>query len=671
MENAEVSVLYDGMNDAQQLANHHKRALFMDNSDANIDSGYSSNFSISHNHTSSNSTKLGNLTNSPRHTSSFKRSLGLETISENRELRSGDSVNLETPTTRSLRHFSALDIQSPTNPKILSETTPTKTNYFSSGLKSSRKKSRNRIEWSPYKCSPSKQQSSFKASSFGINDENVDFRSNNENLEHSFEQSLICNNSIIFSPIDAHNSSNAGVQRQGSKRVLQRHASGIESSTPKATNFRRTKTQSILKSDFDEALPNQVHTRLLRKTQSFSPAKRSALRESNIQNLGNVESGEIDAQNPVHKMLAFSDQQFGQLVQFKAPPTSATPPKVKQIAIEHNVNASIQSPRKRAEISKNRSRLVGEFSSKKSLKSIAVLSETTCDTLNASDIAMSLAGQSPYQNQRLMDAKITTPSTHIDDFSSFAVTPMRSDVTEHSIREEANRTPVKRFEQCANGKGINKKSSPEKEMHDIIYGELPTTPPKKSKIKSLKRHSSVLSDSSSLPNEPSAKRKLYEICERPPTIDGIENVDILLRLVNNDRKDEIKTILSYLDGKDLQAAYCVSKSWSKIVDSIKECKTRRIQYVRIERSVKENRNPYQHSKMQLRNRTTTNNNNSNHNNNNNVSSEGPSGQNTVLANRKPFSDCNSQFSAKNQSVQRSPPASPSTRKFRENQKVNF
>lgn len=662
MENAEVATSFDGGDgfgaNAQYHLGNHKKALFADSScDGNLDSGYASNFSISQNHITTNSSKLANITNSPRRSSSasFKKSIDLQTINENYELQSSLNAT-ETPTTRSIRQLSEFHIQTPQNAKNISETTPTKSNYFNvpnSGPRSGRKKNRSRLQWSPYQNSPTKRKSdpmTIKSpsnrctlnSEFDLNDEN-----DAENLESIYDRS------IGFSPINPHNLSNAVTQENVSKRTLQRHPSGIESSTPKLTNFRRTQTQSNVKRNEEEKIINYP-SGFLRKTQSFSPAKRGAsiLKETNYRNRSNreevlIEHDETEAPNPARKVLAFSGPQFVRLLHTKSPPAK---PNLRSNANDSqtSMKKSWQSPRKQ-----NQSRLIKEFSRKKSIKPTT---STLVESFNESDVLMSLANKDePTLDQQSMDvsnnadAINSTPSSQVDLFSNFAGTPMRNNVTEKSLLDEANRTPVKRLERSFSYNPAPKTSSPEKEMNEILR-RLPCTPPKKYNRKPLKRQASVLSDS--VTNEPAAKRRLYETFKRPPPIDGQEKVDILWHLTKIGDNFSVKRILNSLDDKDLQSVYCVSQAWRKAVKTDSKLDVRRRKYVRIARSVKENAFRRE-TKVQLRDR--------NHNNENIT--------NELNKKRKPFNVCNDRNVVQSEDVPRSPPASPSTRKFRENQKV--
>lgn len=90
---------------------------------------------------------------------------------------------------------------------------------------------------------------------------------------------------------------------------IQRHPSGIESSTPK-NNFKRIRTQSIVKPKLD-LVGELARDHLIRKTQSFSPAKRSALREPNFQRAVEpdatiteaIETVDPKSYNPARKVL--------------------------------------------------------------------------------------------------------------------------------------------------------------------------------------------------------------------------------------------------------------------------------------------------------------------------------------------------------------------------------
>lgn len=634
----------------------NNKKVLMEQSDATVDSGYMTNWSISHNHTATSSFTSSRI-GSPRSalasgTASFKQCTELETIAEHFDTKSSA---VETPTTRNIRQLSEFHINTPQNNRSQFETTPKKPNYFlnaSGGSLSARKKNR---FWSPYESPNAKRNSAGKIKSPARRSALFD-----RNDENSYDEN-VCDQSIYFSPIKLHNNSNV-IQASNSPRVhhnIQRHASGIGTSTPKFT-FRRTLTHSALQPNNND----QDH-RLVRKIKSFNPIHRasSVLKDSTAPNRQDSIDfiNEIDDSpakyNPAKKMLAFSSQQFEQLIQPSQVTASLpkTPVKVNNVADSMSnrvAEASTLSPRKLANY-RSQSRLIREFTKKKPTRSWP---KKTVKNSNESDIRMlSVSHDSATATlaHDMMDECCLSFTDEIKPLPSASTlnlnlketkidTPTRNDSISHSIREEANRTPTKRFERCTSHHSISMKSSPEKEKNKILYHDLPCTPPKTYIRRPLKRQASALADITQPKVEPPAKRKLYRI-ERDTYYDGMEHLDIFKHLITNFKMAPVtEQILSYLSGKDLHAAYCVSKDWSTVIDSCKKSRMKRRQYVKQSESIKENIFE-----------TTANTTNLSTNNNNDTFK------------RKPFQLYNDK-----EEVSFDVPLSPSSRRFRERQEVS-
>lgn len=516
------------------------------------------------------------------------------------------------------------------------DTTPKKGNIFSNHYASrsggKRNRSQNNFRWSDDR----------SGSSF--------FESIDENTENIFndEGTNACNQSIGVSPIKPHNISHSNTQQSEKSQSLQRHPSGIESSTPKMT-LKRTRTQSIVKPKAN--LANELtRDRFIRKAQSFSPAKRSALRETNFRRsidpddiLVEIDEPQVMPNNPVRKVLEFSNEKFNQLTQQSRPPVNSSSPAAEPMRM------------KRLESQKSQSRLVKEFSRKKTTKPMVQTPNKTLGSLNESDILASLATGNETDLHKPMastgtddsvmdisDSSIQTPSTSAGTSTNrkqfqgiLSDTPIRDTLVKKSIREDANRTPTKRFEKSISHNFLSVKSSPEKERFDIVYGRLPCTPPKNRQRRPLKRPAARID--SPLATEPSAKRKLYENhSEQPENWMGIEMMDILTRLKMRNLGAHIQKILSHLPDKSLVAASNVCKSWKAIVEDEPESLARRRRYLRDIELSKENLPRYDLK--------------SNNINNNNI---------------KPLHHHN-----KNYKVEEKPaPVSPSTRRFNEHQQV--
>lgn len=491
------------------------------------------------------------------------------------------------------------------------ETTPKKANYFSNVYGSGSNGSQNSIQWSINKSSPRlrSQRKSFSARS-------TLFESIDENYEKTFNDDAVnpCDQSIGVSPIKVHNNS---VAKQPEKLVsLPRHPSGIDSSTPK-NSFKRTRTQSIVKTKASLA-DELIRSRLIRKTQSFSPSKRLALRERFQQNVIEYVEDErfeaakqSDTNNPARKVLDFTPKKFGQLVNVKQHHNIPEPPTVdKWHRNEAETSTKATStkclPLKRLDTHRSNSRLVKEFTRKRTMRHIQpTLMENHkagTESLNESDILMALAtarDQNETDSQKcdrgsvavdsIVMSTMTTPSTNCKSQAMFSSdTPNRSDFMKKNICEQANRTPSKRFEKSTSyGFASAIKSSPEKEKFEIVYGHLQCTPPKKYPRRQLKRPAANRADSPAA-NAPSAKRRLYEICERPSYFNGFEQLDILSYLKKFKMFHLVDHILAYLPDESLQTVHSVCKTWKSLVDGNDEFCERRRRFVRTMKSIKEN-----------------------------------------------------------------------------------
>lgn len=626
----------------------NNKKVLMEQSDATLDSGYMTNWSISHNHTATSSF-TSSRNGSPRSalaSGSFKQFTELETIAENLDAKSS---TVETPTTRNIRQLTEFHINTPQNNRSQFETTPKKPNYFlhTSGGSSLSARKKKRFSWGPYESPNPKRNSVGKIKSPGKRSALFD-----RNDENSYDEN-VCDQSIYFSPIKSHNNSHVIQANHNSPRGnIQRHASGIGTSTPKFS-FKRTHTISALQPN-----NNDQDNRLIRKIKSFNPMHRdwAVLKDSNTPN--RQESidfmNEIDkspAYNPAKKMLAFSSQQFEQLIQSsQAASLPKTPVKANNVAgnmaNQSIAEASTFSPRKLANY-RSQSRLIREFSKKKPTRSWP---KKTVENSNESDIRMSFVSDDP-ETATLADDMMDDCLSFTDEIKQLhnsnlketkIDTPIRNDSISHSIREEANRTPTKRFERCTSYHSISTKSSPEKEKNKILYHDLPCTPPKNYIRRPIKRQASALADITQSKIEPPAKRKLYSI-KRDTYYDGLEHLDIFKHLITNFKMAPVtEKILSYLSGKDLHAAYCVSKDWSTVIDSCKKSRIKHRQYVKESESIKEN---IFETTANIVNLTTINNNDT--------------------FRRKPFQLYNDK-----EEVSFEVPLSPSSRRFRERQEVS-
>lgn len=572
--------------------NHLKKMINESGSDAHLDSGYASTASISY-----------NLTDASVSTSMKK---SLEPIAENYEATFNEASHvsvIETPTTRSMRQLSEFHIQTPQNDKRKQEMTPTKANYLynvsRSGHKSSTKENRNSA--SPYKTTPNKTYGSstnYRSFTQKINSASATKNRHiglydSTDIDDSFEMS-VNEPSIECSPIAVHSkslNSPAPTMHDSKRRTLQRHPSGIESSTPISRAIKRTHTQSVVKTHFNEdSVASTRH--LLRKTQSFSPAKR-VLREitnpcqtleRHDEQLEEDDAVATKEYNPARKMLAFASNQFQTLL---------------------TGNASVaQMP--------GQARPSGK-------------APTIAPTITPTKLARTTR-QSTLQRQERFSF---SPSPTI-------ASPTRNDVAKQSIQEDAMRRPKKKMERSTSYNPTPPiESCIEKEQRKKF---IHCTPPKSYRRKPLKRSAaSAIGDDSTAggdTSEPPAKRKLF--------YDGLEKLDIFGRLKNHTVVTDL--ILSMLSDEDLHASYQVCPSWSQIIQKRKLEYSRLLKYTRHLHRQKENAN--------MR-----------------ATSFEPEPSVATNVKRKPFEQRNLHYSLRS-SPRRSPPVSPSKRKFHENQKVN-
>lgn len=484
------------------------------------------------------------------------------------------------------------------------------------------------------------------------------FDSIDEHFEFNAEEGNPCDQSIGVSPIKPFNNSILAVKQIEKVVELQRHPSGIESSTPK-NNLRRFRTQSIIKSKENADMP-----RNMRRFQSSSPAKRFPLSGRNFQNSFEPDDYEIETElrddNPAQRLLDFTPTKFNKL--FNQPIATATTNTIaaasttsiaSSIYIDTLENDGIKHlPPKRGSAYKN-SRLVSEFTRKKSMKP---LPNKAVRNLNECDLSMSFGTESVNDTEKCEDNamnisnsevfNVGTPSTNSKlDVMISNDTPVQNNCVKRNVCDGANRTPIKRFEKSSSYNFIQTKSSPEKEKFDIIYGHLPCTPPKKYPRRQLKRTLSIRDDSPQ-PAAPSAKRKLYSMTDykRPSFYNGLEKVDILTHLYQFKLDNITGKILDHLPDTNLVAVHHVCKSWRKVLDEDRKNSVRRREVAKQMQMQKENIISAEESAKLVVN-------NNNNNKNRNVQ---------PLHRHNPNSEIE----------ERPTPVSPTTRRFKEQQSVS-
>lgn len=655
MDHPNVSFRFNNMENSfhQPAFDNPKNTIHGDAKDCSGDSGYMTNLSMSN--SAASSSRIGNLTGS-----SFKRSLDLAPITELHELSHTDAPQqphvvasfaaIETPTTKSIRQLTAFHINTP--PPSRSDTTPTKSNYFAQihhsgggGGGSSCKKPSHRHRFSPYKHNGQTRSPRERRNLFDTNNEN-EFVPNVHEV------------TIGFSPIGAYDSGSAKLA-SSKVRPLHRHPSGIESSTPKASVLRRIQTQAVVR-PAHESFVDTRSSHIIRKTQSFGPNKQvvRASSASSAQHRAHAVASKqlAEASNPASMMLKLSNEQFHQLLGSHVPTGLQTPTK-QQPAIgpmEASAEKSRQSSYKR----KVSSRLLRDFSRKRTLRPVTRTKSPT-GTLNESDILMALGedisgceAAKPLQSTELDVAKTPNVSRSIGPGGK-SDTPHRDDSMTQSMRIEANRTPIKRFDRSISFNPSHRRFSPEKEKNKKMYGRLPCTPPKNYAKRPLKRAANKSVDADAMPvtPEPSAKRKLYEAGATRSVFynDKYTRMDIITHLANFNLSNITANIFKRLSERELQAVRSTCRSWSGIVQQDKLNNARRRQFVSAAQSIKEN--SYTH-----RNHSAS------------ISSIGElNSTHDVSLKRRPFNMSNIQNSV----TEKSEPVNLSLLRFQKNQEVSY
>lgn len=529
MDGADISTMAEHQNNPVQ----NKTSINVSD-DIHLDSGYASSASISYNqsgiiHSPYTSSSIGHFS---------KGSTDLETIIEHYE-QIGPPSTIETPTTHSIRKLNEFHIQTPNNAKSLLETTPKKSIYRYNDIRGNRSitPKKNRNNCSPYKfksCEKSRRGQS------RLSFDKSNFEMDTENIENSFSAN-VADQSIGLSPIvkqrDLILSATATINsHSGLKRIaLQRHPSGIESSTPVSRSFKRSNTLTETKSYLSDKMNPTINTlsslssttRLMRKVQSFSPRKYTVLKEiaTNFQNFekhtGEEYFNEIDLDmtnpindeqyNPAKKMLKFSTDQFNDLLNVIPKPKT----EIKQIPHTY-------VPSHKLTEDKCKPKLIRQSNFSESVNQSSLM--------ESDKIEEKIINESPVSNEEV----------------KFTLTMKQS-------------IKPRKLKRC---------------LTDVIIRN--NTVPNSLKRKSLKR--SACSDLSCITR---TKRKLFNVNRV-----GIERVDFLALLI--DVKHINEKILSMLSDKDLHSASKVSTIWQRIIkDSIVDS-ARLANYIRNQIDGKEN-----------------------------------------------------------------------------------
>ncbi|XP_062560696.1 uncharacterized protein LOC134224991 [Armigeres subalbatus] len=405
----------------------------------------------------------------------------------------------------------------------------------------------------------------------------------------------------------------------------------IRSSTPKTaslrSNFHVEARENI---DWDAVQPGKpigaiAKSRTLRKFQSFSPSKmhsykkRDALQEKSVitnrrvplQRQDAFWKASLDQQTTPHKSLECTQDKS-----FELPEIVVTPTK------EANLGVLLDAP--------------------------ILVHATSEDVAKPTDLDQQISQLSSFDESAIS----TTPSKQILSLDD-------SGIIRHApVCIEANKSIP---------------SILENESPSLVSLTIPKTPTSANKSRSrLKRLSSTKKDKPrSKPPSPIHRAQPFIPGSYRRYYANVERLNILKRLNEHD-KDALGIVLNYLTDSDLVQVVAVSRGWRSIIEQHAQSYRRLRAHLAREAHVKENldRTIYSTSvssrECSLLGKTGS-----------SLSASTDSGKELVAsAPRQPFSLCNSiddNHSAgeprRSGSVQKSPPVSPSKRKFRDNQKI--
>lgn len=306
----------------------------------------------------------------------------------------------------------------------------------------------------------------------------------------------------------------------------------------------------------------------------------------------------------------------------------------------------------------------------------------------------------------LLDAPIIEPQTTAED--DFRGTDLEMQVSQIASFDDCSFTPVKSC--CSKVEVLPQDDSILRDAAALTYQErtlpsiledespfivslnIPLTPTSAGKSRKLKRLNSRTQLSSTKKEKPRSKAPSPRLIRSQPTIPGtyrrsyvgVERLNILKRL-NEQDKDALEIILDYLADADLVRVVAVSRGWRTIIKTHRRTNRRLKEFLAWEAQIKENIDRTASGTSSLCSSSSR---------EASLLASGdplmgkslncdtvkePSGG-RVTAVRLPFSMCNSiddnnssaaaVAAAGAGSVQKSPPVSPSKRKFRENQKVS-
>ncbi|XP_058460407.1 uncharacterized protein LOC131436013 [Malaya genurostris] len=261
--------------------------------------------------------------------------------------------------------------------------------------------------------------------------------------------------------------------------------------------------------------------------------------------------------------------------------------------------------------------------------------------------------------------------SQLPSFEDFSFTPSKTSYSKLELPE--NDSVIREALACNHGKSVT--SILEIESPKFSVSSIPRTPTSANKSRKLKRLSSR-SLSSVKKDKPHSKPTSPKHRTEPTipgryrrSYEGVERLDILKSL-NEHNKYALDVVLDYLTDSDLVEVVAVSRGWRSII------KTHR----RVNRRLRDFLSRTSHTKENLNRTGSVSRDFSVQSSAKSISTSFEKDKDTipqpVQLIRQPFSLCNSvdgSFSAmelkRSNSVQKSPPVSPSKRKFRENQKI--
>lgn len=404
----------------------------------------------------------------------------------------------------------------------------------------------------------------------------------------------------------------------------------MRSSTPKTASFQSNFHAGGRENIDWEAVDQGPMRKPLRKFQSFSPSKMYSYgrRDSVLQEKSVI----TNRRAPLKRQNALRDTSLKQ----DSPPTFSTPRKSQECSVEESFELSPEIP-------------------------MTPQKQANFGALLDAPILVQIAAEPDLKEADLYREISQLPSFD-DRSSSCPVTPGKQTLPaeDSCVIRDASVNIVAHIPSILEG-----------ESQWLGSLTLPKTPTSASKSRNrVKRLSSTKKDKPrSKPPSPIHRAQPIILGSNRPSYAGVERLNILKRLNNLD-KDSLGIILDFLTDGDLVRVVSVSQGWRRIIKEHPRTYRRLRAYLAREAKVKENldrtggsTSAFSRDSSLLWKSASV------------VSLDGGK-ESAVSIQRQPFSLCNSIDGNQSAgelrrlgSVQKSPPVSPSKRKFRENQKV--